>query len=147
MTRKLLHTILESGTAFYHTEDYRYIIQREEDNALRGYDVLTEKATKPSEELDSILEEMSTEFGESFSVVNEASAKALKQRANDLSLKGYTVVYDMTEPELTVLDRNKKTVYKAVGSAVDKLVNQFSRDPASSDTALSFEDYILANFV
>ena len=70
-----------------------------------------------------------------------------KSQIDTLKRQGYSCVYDMSDSKLTLLDKTGKVIKTQVGKSVDSLVYDFSQDPISLDTSISFEDYCLAILV
>lgn len=75
------------------------------------------------------------------------TSNEIRSKADLLKRAGYTCVYDMGNSSVTITSKSGKTVYTAVGKAVDRIVRDFEADPVTLDTTISFEDYCLARFV
>lgn len=139
-----------NSVSFLASDDYRYVIESHSNGMMIGSDTLTGKTTAqvPTSHMSSVLADMKELFHQDFTVKTEAlTSKDIRAKADSLKRRGYSCVYDMIDSSVTITDKKGNTVFTAVGKQVDSIIQSFEEDPASLDTTLSIEDYILVRFV
>ena len=136
------------SVSFLASEDYRYVIELHSNGFIMGADTLTGETTAqiPLSHLETVVSDMKEKFGKEFKTEGTLS-NSVKSKADRLKRAGYSCVYDIGESSVTITSKNGLVVYTAVGKEVDRIVQEFEKDPVSLDTTVSIEDYCLAKFV
>ena len=137
-----------NGVRFLASDDFQYVIELS-GNTYRGVDVSSMEEVALDCGLTELTEEMSKAFQKDFHIKErkELTAKEVKSKADRLRSRGYSCVYDIVDSSITILSRDGKTVYSAVGDKVDWVIQSFEGSSASLDSSISIEDYCLATFL
>ena len=133
------------------SEDYRYLIEQEDNGFVRGVELATQKETVsvPLSHIEAVLSDMKELFHEDFKLElkEELTASTIHKKSDKLRRQGYSCNYDMGESSITITSKEGETVFTAVGKRVDLIIQDFEESSVSLDTSISIEDYCLAVFL